>query len=222
MGHKHKSGVLFEDREIKVFSHILSLWSLGRKRRGRAKETEFPGKMFWVSFSWAERVFYRLGLQSKVPVLWNPCFQRFGVVMACLPMAFSVTPAMHYSEHELATFHCSACLPALELRVREVWWFYKLIWGGGSVPCQTECCLQKRHCPTESREFRDTWVTTGQAEKRLGTEKRLSVEKLRSHSKMLWLHYECHGEPPKVRCSIQVWEPCQLLHHTQTHTHGED
>lgn len=38
MGHTHKSGLLFEDKVIKLFLHILILWSFGRERSRRVKD----------------------------------------------------------------------------------------------------------------------------------------------------------------------------------------
>lgn len=64
LGHTHKSGLLFEDGVIKLFPHILILWSFGRERSRRVKrQTGHTGKMLRVSclsFIWVEGVFLTL------------------------------------------------------------------------------------------------------------------------------------------------------------------
>lgn len=61
LGHTHKSGVLFEDGVIKLFPHILILWSFGRERSRRVKrQAGHTRKMLWVSclsFIWVESIF---------------------------------------------------------------------------------------------------------------------------------------------------------------------
>lgn len=116
LGHTHKSGVLFEDGVIKLFPHILILWSFGRERsRGVKRQTGHTGKMLWVSclsFIWVERVFLTVELQSKVPVLWNLCLHlEWGWHVS------TVTPTMHYSELVWSAFfpllHMYACSGAV-------------------------------------------------------------------------------------------------------------